>query len=92
MRELPAGVDGLWIPHCRAVHTILMSAPLTLIWVDAAREAVRIDRGVAPGRWVVRCRGADSVLEMFVDPPAQIGVGEAVNIVAVGCQKIRRTV
>jgi uncharacterized membrane protein (UPF0127 family) len=61
-RSLPAGV-ALEIPHCRSVHTFGMRFALDLVWLDADRRVVRVDRGVPP--WRVRwCRQARAVLEL----------------------------
>jgi uncharacterized protein len=60
--SLPAGV-ALEIPRCRSVHTFGMRFRLDLVWLDADRHIVRVDRGVPP--WRVRsCRQARSVLEL----------------------------
>jgi len=66
---LPARV-ALLLPACRSVHTFGMRFALDLVWLDAAGDVVRVDRGV--GRFAVRsCRAARSVLE------APAGEGEA---------------
>ena len=61
-RSLPAGV-ALEIPRCRSVHTVGMRFALDLVWLDAQRRIVRIDRAVAPRR-LRSCRQARSVLEL----------------------------
>ena len=61
-RSLPAGL-ALEIPRCRSVHTFGLRFPLDLVWLDAERRVVRVDRAVPP--WRVRsCRQARSVLEL----------------------------
>jgi uncharacterized membrane protein (UPF0127 family) len=55
--------DGLEIPRCNSIHTFGMRYPLDLIWIDADRRVVRIDRDVPPRR-VRGCRGARSVIEV----------------------------
>jgi uncharacterized protein len=61
-RDWPAGV-ALAIPRCRSVHTCGMRFALDLVWLGAAGEVVRVDRGVLP--WRVRsCWRARSVLEL----------------------------
>jgi uncharacterized membrane protein (UPF0127 family) len=57
----------LHIPRCRSVHTFGMRYPLDLLWLDAAGEVVRIDRGVRPRR-VRICRRARSVVERPSEP------------------------
>jgi uncharacterized membrane protein (UPF0127 family) len=67
-RDWPAGV-ALEIPRCRSVHTVGMRFALDLVWLDADRRVVRIDRRVPP--WRVRwCRAARSVLELRAHDPA----------------------
>jgi uncharacterized membrane protein (UPF0127 family) len=61
-RALPARV-ALEIPRCRSVHTFGMRFPLDLVWLDAERRVVRVDRAVPPRR-VRSCRQARSVLEL----------------------------
>jgi uncharacterized membrane protein (UPF0127 family) len=54
---------ALEIPRCRSVHTFGMRFALDLVWLDASRRVIRVDRGVPP--WRVRsCRQARSVLEL----------------------------
>ena len=60
-RSLPSGT-ALEIPRCRSVHTFGMRFALDLVWLDAERRVVRIDRAVPPRR-VRSCRQARSVLE-----------------------------
>ena len=61
-RSWPHGV-ALEIPRCRSVHTFGMRFALDLVWLDADRRVVRVDRVVPP--WRVRsCRAARSVLEL----------------------------
>jgi uncharacterized protein len=61
-RSLPAGA-ALEIPRCRSVHTLGMRFPLDLVWLDASRRVVRVDRAVPPWRFR-SCRQARAVLEL----------------------------
>jgi len=61
---------ALLLPRCRSVHTFGMRFGLDLVWLDAAGEVVRVDRGVPPCR-VRSCRGARAVLEV----PANVNCG-----------------
>lgn len=54
---------GLLLPRCRAVHTLGMRFPLTLVWLDAHDRIVRVDRAVPPRRLKV-CPRARKVLEL----------------------------
>jgi uncharacterized protein len=60
--RLDAG-EGLLLPDCRCVHTFGMRFPLDLIFLDADGRVIELRREVPPRR-VVRCRAADSVLEL----------------------------
>jgi uncharacterized protein len=63
---------ALLLPRCRSVHTFGMRFALDLVWLDAAGEVVRIDRGVPPCR-VRSCRAARSVLELRASPGTRCG-------------------
>ncbi|HVE69201.1 MAG TPA: DUF192 domain-containing protein [Solirubrobacteraceae bacterium] len=65
LREPPP--HGLLLPKTRSVHTLGMRFALDLVWLDREGRAVRVDRGVRPGR-VRACRTAAAVLEI---PAAQ---------------------
>ena len=54
---------GLLLPRCRSVHTFGMRFPLDLLSLDTEARVIEIHRDVQAGR-IVRCRGADSVLEL----------------------------
>jgi uncharacterized protein len=55
--------EGLLIPRCRSVHTLGMRFALDLVFLGADERVVELRRKVPPGR-LVRCRVADSVLEL----------------------------
>jgi uncharacterized protein len=57
---------GLLIPRCSSVHTFGMRFALDLIFLAGSGEVLVARRAVPPGR-IVRCRGAESVLELPVD-------------------------
>jgi len=48
-RSAIAGDEGLWIPRCRAVHTLGMRVPLDVVFLDRDGRVVRIEAGVPPG-------------------------------------------
>lgn len=60
---------ALLIPACSCVHTFGMRFPLDLVFLDREGRAVRIERRVAPRRFV-RCRAAAAVLEAPSSAPA----------------------
>jgi uncharacterized protein len=55
--------EGLLIPRCRSVHTFGMRFALDLVFIAADGRVIELRREVPPGR-LVRCRAADSVLEL----------------------------
>jgi uncharacterized membrane protein (UPF0127 family) len=59
----PSAPVGLLLPRTRSVHTFGMRFALDLVWLDAAGEVVRVDRGVPPGR-LRGCRRARAVVEL----------------------------
>jgi uncharacterized protein len=62
LRTPPMGA-ALLLPRTRSVHTFGMRFALDLLWLDAARRLVRVDRAVPPGR-LRACRMARSVVEV----------------------------
>jgi uncharacterized protein len=54
---------GLLIPRCRSVHTFGMRFSLELVFLDGDGRVVGLRRGVPPRR-VIRCGGAEAVLEL----------------------------
>jgi uncharacterized protein len=54
---------ALHLPHCRSAHTFGMRFAIDLVWLDAAGEAIRIDRAVRPRR-IRTCRRATAVVEV----------------------------
>ena len=62
-RALPPGA-GLWLPGVASVHTLLVRFPLDLLFLDGDFRAVRVERGVPPGRWLLRAAGAAHTLEL----------------------------
>lgn len=65
LAHLPRGGagPGLLIPRCAAVHTFGMRFPLDLAFLDREGGVLLRLRSVPPRR-VLRCRGADAVLEV----------------------------
>jgi uncharacterized membrane protein (UPF0127 family) len=59
--ELPRG-HALLLTRCRSVHTLGMRFALDLLWLGAAGELVRLDRGV-PARRARTCVRANAVIE-----------------------------
>jgi uncharacterized membrane protein (UPF0127 family) len=81
LREPPPA--GLLLSPCRAVHTVGMRFPLTLVWLDADDWIVRVDREVPPGRLRV-CARARKVLELPAGQSAPLLDAEPVQQPLVG--------
>lgn len=54
---------GLFIPHCRAVHTLALAGTLDLVFLSRDGGIVRIVRALAPNRFAA-CHRAWAVLEL----------------------------
>lgn len=55
---------GLWIIPCRGVHTLAMSFPIDVVYLDDAKTIIHIEKGLQPWRFApVRLKAA-SVLEL----------------------------
>ncbi|NOL48869.1 DUF192 domain-containing protein [Pelistega europaea] len=57
---------GLYLPHCKAVHTFFMRIPIRVIFFDKQGQVVRDIPQLQPWSWAY-CREADSVLECSVN-------------------------
>jgi uncharacterized membrane protein (UPF0127 family) len=68
------GDDALLIRRCRSVHTFGMRFPIDVVFVDRDWRVVRIVRDVGPRR-VVRCRGADAVIEVLAGEGDRLRAG-----------------
>ena len=60
---------GLWILPCHGVHTLAMSFPIDVIYLDRARTVVHIEHALLPWRFAPVRRLATSVLEL---PPQTV--------------------
>jgi hypothetical protein len=56
--------EGSWLERCHAVHSLGNRASVDLVFLDRDLLVVRLQHAVRPGRALVWCRGATSVLEM----------------------------
>jgi uncharacterized membrane protein (UPF0127 family) len=57
---------GLLIPRCSSVHTFGMRFALDVVFLGGSGTVLSARRAVPPRR-LVRCRGAESVLELPVE-------------------------
>jgi uncharacterized membrane protein (UPF0127 family) len=56
--------EGVWIPACRAIHTIGMRADIDVIFVDRQGCVLRLEGNVEPNRWSLSCLRAADVVEL----------------------------
>jgi uncharacterized membrane protein (UPF0127 family) len=80
-RQFPAG-SGLWIVPCRGVHTFGMRFPIDVLYLDAKKNVVYLEKNLRPWRMApVRFKAA-TVVEL---PPGTLAasntaVGDAIDI------------
>jgi uncharacterized membrane protein (UPF0127 family) len=55
---------GLWITPCRGVHTLGMSFPIDVVYLNLARTVVHLERNLQPWRFAPIRMQATSVLEL----------------------------
>lgn len=56
--------EGSWLERCHAVHSLGNRAIVDLVFLDRSFRVVRLQHAVRPGRALVWCRSATSVLEL----------------------------
>jgi uncharacterized membrane protein (UPF0127 family) len=67
---------GLWILPCRGVHTLAMTFPIDVVYLDHARTIIHIEKRLRPWRFApVRLKAA-SVLEL----PCQTVIGTGTEL------------
>jgi uncharacterized protein len=67
---------GLWIVPCHGVHTLAMSFPIDVVYLDHAKTIIHIEKGLQPWRFApVRLKAA-SVLEL----PCQTVIGSGTEL------------
>lgn len=62
-RPVPERGSGLLIEPCAAVHTVGLSQPIDLVFLDASGLAVRVRKALPAARFAF-CPGARSVVEL----------------------------
>ncbi|WP_343928249.1 DUF192 domain-containing protein [Pigmentiphaga daeguensis] len=75
----PAPGDGLWIVPCRAVHTVGMSWPIDVVFVDRRGRVLRIVSALRPGR-AACCWRAWGVLELAAGEAARLGWRQGIRV------------
>jgi uncharacterized protein len=63
------GFDALIFPQCNAVHTWFMGQALDLIFVDAQKTVLRIEKNVKPWKMIMGPMAAKTVIEL---PPGKL--------------------
>jgi uncharacterized membrane protein (UPF0127 family) len=58
-----SGLQGIWLPQTRAVHTIGMRMALDLIWLDSGGYCCQLQRDVPAWRIVYNCQ-ASGLIEL----------------------------
>jgi uncharacterized membrane protein (UPF0127 family) len=65
--------EGLWIQPCASVHTIGMSYPIDVVFLDKTARVLAL-RSAVPPRRIACVFGADSVLELAAGAAALLRV------------------
>lgn len=56
--------EGLWMVHCRAIHTIGMRFPIDVVFLDRDYRVTKVIKSVGPYRPLLLCLRAEGVLEL----------------------------
>lgn len=56
----------LLLTRCRSIHTVGMSGPIDVAFIDRDGRVLKTRKGLPPGRFM-RCWGASAVLERKID-------------------------
>jgi len=77
---------GLWINPCHGVHTLGMTFPIDLVFLDRDKRVVHVEEHVRPFRISKVCLNARSVLELPAHTIYRTGtrVGDVLEIVRHG--------
>jgi len=75
---------GIWIHPCRGVHTLAMSFPIDVVYMDRAGTVVHIERDLHPWRFAPIRMQAASVLELPCQTVTDTGtaLGDKIEITA----------
>ncbi len=58
------GIDAMVFPLCRSIHTMWMSIPIDVIFLDSGFQVVGLHPNVRPWRLSLSCRKACIVIEV----------------------------
>ena len=56
--------EGLWFEDCAVIHTIGMQTEIDVVFLDKDRRVVRTVCSVPQNKFLLTCRGAQSVVEL----------------------------
>lgn len=75
--------EGLWMAHCRAIHTFGMRFPIDVVFLDGNLVVKKAVKSVRPFCPVVSCLSAKNVLELPIGAieRAKIQVGDRIEII-----------
>jgi uncharacterized protein len=81
VKELTRG-QGLWIEPCQGIHTIGMSFPIDVVYLDAAGHVILLYESLAPFRVAALKLKARSVLELAAGTlsSSDVTVGDVLEI------------
>jgi len=73
---------GLWIIPCRGVHTLAMSYPIDVVYLNQDRTIVHVEENVRPWRFTPVRMDTESVLELPAHTLHQTGtqIGDQLEI------------
>ena len=76
------GIDAMIFPRCNAVHTMWMSIPIDVMFLDSGSKVLKVCPRVRPWRFLVSCRGAVTVIELSAGAAAESGTvaGQHLNL------------
>ena len=73
-------VVGLLLQPCAEIHTMFMSGPIDVIYLDKNNTVLRLDRAVQPWRFCKRQSRAYSVLELAAGKAEEFGIDKGCEI------------
>lgn len=82
VRGTPGVGEGLWIRTRLGVHTVGLTAPVDLLFLDPRGGVLRVLPGFPPGRWALAPRGTESVVELAAGTAGTVAVGDRVYVEA----------
>lgn len=76
------GIDAMIFPRCNAVHTMWMSVPIDVLFLDSGAKVLKVCPRVRPWRLSVFCRGASMVVELPAGAAEESGTeaGQHLNL------------